>query len=153
MSINFDLSEKKVFNHSYEIIKDNFDLDFEKLARESKFIDSFDEIRPNIFEIRTAEKSIMSKKLFLKTTVAYIVNKDRGLIHLISQNKDDDNLNFDCKIRMIPDSNNTVVALKFDGNVDFGFSKIVNKGIQKYANKEIEKFLTQTINSFDKEAS
>lgn len=147
MGININLTEKRTFSYSYDSIKEKLNVDFQKMANESDFIESCSSPEENVFVLKTKEKNIMSKKLSLKTTIQVLINKERGLLHLITQDHEDDNLSFDCKIRMIPDDLMTVVAVKFDGKVDFGFSNLINKGLKKFADKEIEKFLSKTLSS------
>lgn len=150
MSIPFNLTEKRTFNYPFSKMESVFEQDFKELADQSKFIDSFNEIEENCFDIKTKEKKVVMKKLFLKTRLKYLVNKEKGLLHIFSINDiEDNNLKLDCKIRAIPNNEETIVAIKLEGGVDFGFSKVTNKGIKVFADKEIEKFLSELFNKFE----
>lgn len=150
MSIEFNLVEKKTFDYPIKKLSDFLNVDFEELAKESSVIDEFSKIDENKYDIKTKNKSVMKKELFLKTRLSYKKNIEKGMIHILSEKNDGDNLYIDCKVRAIPTvGNKTTIAVKLDATVDFGFSKLVNKGIKVMADKEIQKFLNETINSFD----
>lgn len=150
MSIEFNLAEKKIINYPYEKIKEHIHLDLHELASGSKFIESFTEIKSNHFEIQTQEIKKMGKTISLKTSVELLVNAEKGLVQLRTfENNDSDNLSFDCKMRFIPDDKHTLIALKFDGDVNLGFPKLVEKGIKKFADKEIEKLLLKLLEKFE----
>lgn len=150
MAITFNLIEKKTFNCAMIDLQDALDLDFKKMAEDSSTIESFEEIEKNVFKIATKEKTIMKKKLNLRSVLSYKVNKKKGLLHITTKEDETNNLIIDCRLRLIPESNNsTIVAVKLDASVDFGLPKLLNKTIKLMADKEIKNFLEETINTFD----
>ncbi len=150
MGITFNLIEKKTFNCGMIDLQDALDLDFKKMAKDSSTIESFEEIEENVFKIATKEKTIMKKKLNLRSILSYKVNKKKGLLHIKTKEDETNNLIIDCRLRLIPESeNSTIVAVKLDASVDFGLPKLLNKTIKLMADKEIKNFLEETINTFD----
>lgn len=150
MAITFNLTEKKIFDCKMIDLQNALDLDFKKMAEESLTIESFEEIEENVFKIETKEKTIMKKKLNLRSVLSYKVNKNKGLLHIKTKEDETNNLIIDCRLRLIPESeNSTIVAVKLDASVDFGLPKLLNKTIKLMADKEIKNFLEETINTFD----
>lgn len=150
MAITFNLTEKKIFDCKMIDLQNALDLDLKKMAEESLTIESFEEIEENVFKIETKEKTIMKKKLNLRSVLSYKVNKNKGLLHIKTKEDETNNLIIDCRLRLIPESeNSTIVAVKLDASVDFGLPKLLNKTIKLMADKEIKNFLEETINTFD----
>tara|TARA_Y100001960_G_scaffold333891_1_gene441990 strand:+ start:24664 stop:25134 length:471 start_codon:yes stop_codon:yes gene_type:complete len=150
MGIDFTIVERRVFNNKIEDFQETLDLDINKLAEKSSLIESFKEVEKNVFEIKTEEENVVGKKLFLKTKLTYKVNKKKGLLNIYSINDDNNNLSLDLKIRAIPESEEkTILAVKLEANVDFGFSKIINKTIKVFVDKKIKKFLDVTLDTFE----
>ncbi len=150
MSIDFNLVEKKTFNYPIEKLNGVFDLNFEELAASSSVIDEFVKLNENKFDIKTKQKTVMKKDLFLKTRLLYRTNIEKGILHIISEEVDGNNLFLDCKIKAVQTSETTTtIAVKLDASVDFGFSKLLNKGIKIFADKEIKRFLEETLETFE----
>jgi len=150
MSIDFTIVEKRVFNNKIEDFQAALDFDLNKLAEKSSVIENFKEVKENVYAIKTEEENVVGKKLFLKTTLTYKVNKKKGLLNIYSINEEDDNLSLDLKIRAIPEnSDKTILAVKLEASVDFGFSKIINKTIKVFVDKKIKKFLDVTLDTLE----
>lgn len=150
MAIDFNLVEKKTFNYPIEKLNSVFDLNFEELAASSSVIDEFIKLNENKFDIKTKQKTVMKKDLFLKTRLLYKTNIEKGMLHIISEDVDGNNLFLDCKIKAVQTSETTTtIAVKLDASVDFGFSKLLNKGIKIFADKEIKRFLEETLETFE----
>jgi len=150
MSIDFTIVEKRVFNNKIEDFQAALDFDLNKLAEKSSVIETFKEVKENVYAIKTEEENVVGKKLFLKTTLTYKVNKKKGLLNIYSINEEDDNLSLDLKIRAIPEnSDKTILAVKLEASVDFGFSKIINKTIKVFVDKKIKKFLDVTLDTLE----
>ena len=132
-------------------------LDFHKLAEESSYIDSFDEYEKNKFKIITSVKKIMMKKLFINTNLIYKINKEKGMMQIISDpnikmGENGCNLILDCKARVIKRSETlTTMAVKVKCEVDFGLSKVFNKTIHSQVEKELKKVINKGIEKYNKE--
>lgn len=150
MSIDFNMIEKKTVNYPLSRIKEKLDINFQDLADKSDLISDFNEKDQNIFEIKTKKKIILKKELYLQTTLKYIINMKEGLVSIKSENTDLDNLFIDCKLRAIKEDNeSTIIAIKFEGSVDFGLPNFLNNQIKKYVDKEIESFMMNTLKAFE----
>ena len=99
MAITFNLTEKKIFDCKMIDLQNALDLDFKKMAEESLTIESFEEIEENVFKIETKEKTIMKKKLNLRSVLSYKVNKNKGLLHIKTKEDETNNLIIDCRLR------------------------------------------------------
>lgn len=153
MSVKFCIIEKRAFNYPIENILEVFKLDIHKFAKESKFIDEFEDSDDDYLDIKTAPKKIkvLKKEVFLKSSLKYIVNYNKGLLHIKSRKKEDNNLNIDCKIRAFPDNENTLIAVNFSGDVDLDISRFLEPVLTAFINKEIQKFLNETLKVFEVE--
>jgi len=155
MILNINFVEAQDLSIEIDEIKKLLEVDFHEMANKSSLIETFEEYKKNTFKIITSPKKVMFKTLHINTNLIYKVNKEKGMLQIISDETiplgtDGCNLKLDCKVRVIKKTEKeTTIAVKVNCDVDFGLNKMVNKSIRSFVEKEIKKVINSGIKKYN----
>ncbi len=150
MPITINLLEKEELSVPYEKTMKYFD-NIDLLLEENKN-NLFSEMLYNgekSFNFKTIEKSIAKKKIFLTGDVFYVSDKDKGMIFIKSNKNEDVNTTIDLRIKVVKGfDDNTVIFLKMEAELDFGFNRVINRSIRSLIEKEVRKMILNNIEKY-----